>query len=219
MKLLVFFCIVGAAFSLPDDVCNRSMSEVCTSEYPTPKGFPETVEDYNNICRYFSDKVSCFKEYLDKCGTSEEGMSRTIGILLEIIKDFCRRDSKNYRVIVSNWSCINGILKGSSEYCSLKETNTIKLLKDHLGSQEMIPFNHVTECLPDVLNTNCFVDQWYKKCGSDVKDAAVEFLDTMFSIKWYKCHLPKTLHPEFVTLLEFIEKLTKEEIYLKKLFQ
>ncbi|GIY60192.1 hypothetical protein CEXT_248941 [Caerostris extrusa] len=52
MKVLVFLCIVGAAYALPDDVCIRSASEVCKSEYPQPRGMPRTEEELKNVCGY-----------------------------------------------------------------------------------------------------------------------------------------------------------------------
>ncbi|GIY60194.1 hypothetical protein CEXT_248951 [Caerostris extrusa] len=179
-------------FSLPDDVCNRKASEVCTSEY----------QNFGIILK----------------------LQKDTSIYAGITQISCRAPRNSLTMIVNNWSSIVGIANDEEfkEYCSLKQTNTIKLLKDHLGSEEMIPFHHVTGCLNEVLEVNCFADQYYKKCGSDLKDAANEILGEVKTFisrfKLFDNFCPKTLHPEFLTLLELIEKLTKEEIYFKIYF-
>ncbi|GIY49159.1 hypothetical protein CDAR_437021 [Caerostris darwini] len=221
MKVLVLLCIVGAAYALPDDVCKRKTSEVCLSEYPSPLEVPSTEEGLKDVCGYFSDIMPCIKEFVDKCGTLNADLFRgevlddNIGNIIETTNAVCERGSRMHKVIVKNLPCIKEATEENS-YCNQKHMNTLKLLREHLGSQELLPFQHVTRCLPAVLSNNCYVGQLYKNCGSDVKDEALVFLIKM---KMLTSNCPKTLHPEFLILIELIERLTKEEVYVKSIFQ
>ncbi|GIY60196.1 hypothetical protein CEXT_248961 [Caerostris extrusa] len=202
----IFICLSWYAFKILDDACNRRLSEVCTSEYPSPMSFPETVEELNNMCGYVSDIAPCFKEYIDKCGTSEADINRSNGIVLEILTYFCRKDSKRYVENYRGMLIIESEIFGN-ERADFQTKFTIGLF---FGGGNL-----------EFLTTTALLINGIQKCGSDVKDAAVDIFDKtnmMISIEFLKCYLPKTLYPEFVTLLEFIEKLTKEEIYLKKYF-
>ncbi|GIY60190.1 hypothetical protein CEXT_248931 [Caerostris extrusa] len=163
----------------------------------------------------------CIKEFVDKCGTLNADLFRDLVLadkienVIEVTKVLCKKDSETYRVVVKHLPCIREVTD-EFNYCSLKRNNTIKLLQEHLGSREMMPFQHVTRCLPTVLNSNCYVGRFDKKCGSDLKDVALAAIDKMDMLT-FDC--PKTLHPEFLILLELVEKLTKEKIYVKSTFQ
>ncbi|GIY60198.1 uncharacterized protein CEXT_248971 [Caerostris extrusa] len=222
MKFLIILCVVGVAFALPEDACQRKCSEVCTSRYPTPQEVPETAEGLKNVCGYFSDIMPCIKEFVDKCGTLNADLFRgyvldeSIGNIIETTKAVCRPGSKIHKVIVEKLSCLKEVSEGEAQYCQQKEANTLRLLREHLGSEDLSPFRHVKKCLFPALSMNCYVGEIYRKCGSDAKDASLEFLEK-FKILTNDCR--KTLHPEFLMLLDLVKMLTKEEIYVRKFFE
>ncbi|XP_035230970.1 uncharacterized protein LOC118202869 [Stegodyphus dumicola] len=212
MWFLIVTALVVASTALEEeDYCDNSPYALCDPGEGFKK-FPESEEEFDEICPIVLGQFRCMQEYASKCDSSR--LQRHTRFL-EALQEVCRKDSRLHETIAKNIGCIK---ESVIKECSEKIRKVRQAYVDSLNVTGQVDWMKLL-CMSDAYSLTCASDAVLAPCGSTVKTAILEMAQRADYLgRENKC--PRSMREELIKdipamEISIAEKLRLEEILLE----
>ncbi|CAL1280396.1 unnamed protein product [Larinioides sclopetarius] len=138
------------------------------------------------MCPQIAYHFDCEKDYSDRCEFYDDLAEERFREIRDLVADICRKDSPLHLGIVRNMDCLNEVIEVDFKICYNYMRSKARVMMEYiqnmdfeagyegyLGKEEILAS---FSCLTDLFKNACLTSKTSDRCGSNVKDIAIEVL-------------------------------------------
>ncbi|GIY59276.1 uncharacterized protein CDAR_258341 [Caerostris darwini] len=151
---------------------------------------PDSKIEYDKICPELKNYVLCLKEYQDTCVTENKVIFDREEIyhsIYNLFSELCDEGTVLNAVVTENLRCFNRTFSSTRCFESTNEVVSSYVSSKASALEGESHYNSVQfQCLKDILDVGCVIEDIYKNCGALAKVATLEFIHRSYFFE-YSC--------------------------------